>query len=457
MSTRRVVTLVATVALLGAACTAGGGSPSGGSSSPLPPTINPSASHAPVTITLWTFFTGPELKQFKTGMKKVSDLYPWITVKIAGAKDVEDNNDIKQAINSGTPPDVVISPFPQDVARFCDSGGWIDLNPFIEQERLDLSTIIPQAALSYTAYNGIQCSLPVLSDAYGLYYNVDMLKAKGYTKPPQTISELTDMAKKLTEFNPDGSLKVVGWMPLLETFYENQAINFGHAYGAQWYDSSGTKSALASDPAWGKMLTWQKSLVDWYGYDKLQRFFADLGGPDSEWSPAHAFETGKVAMNTDGEWRVAFIHDYDQVDINYGTAPFPVADDQSQLYGSGQIGGNTAGIPKGSEHPAEAWLVLKYLATDTQIMVLMANLLKNVPTTFDALADPGLASDPHFATFLQIFQNPNSSYKQITPIGDEDQTLFKNFISKWQAGKATDLQGGLEDVAQQIDQEAALG
>ena len=170
----------------------------------------------------------------------VSDLYPWITVKIVGAKDVEDNNDIKQAINSGTPPDVVISPFPQDVARFCDSGGWIDLNPYVRQEKLDLSKIIPAQALAYTSYNGIQCALPVLSDAYGLYYNVDMLQAKGFTKPPQTISELTTMAKKLTEFNPDGSLKVVGWMPLLETFYENQAINFGHAYAASWYDGSGT-------------------------------------------------------------------------------------------------------------------------------------------------------------------------------------------------------------------------
>jgi multiple sugar transport system substrate-binding protein len=376
---------------------------------------------------------------------------------VVGAKDVDDNNDIKQAINSGTPPDVVISPFPQDVARFCDTGGWIDLNPYIQQEKLDLASIIPAQALAYTNYHGIQCSLPVLSDAYGLYYNIDMLRARGFTKPPQTIGELTDMAKKLTEFNPDGSLKVVGWMPLLETFYENQLINFGHAYAASWYDGSGTKSALATDPAWAKMLTWQKSLVDWYGYDKLQRFFGDVGGPDSEWSPAHAFETGKVAMNTDGEWRVAFINDYDKVDMNYGTAPFPVDDDLPSLYGSGQIGGNTIGIPKGSQHPAEAWLVLKYLATDTGIMVLMANLLKNVPTTFEALQDPGLNADPHFATFMQIFQNPNSTYKQITPIGDEDQTLFKNLVTKWQAGKVADLQAGLQDTANQIDQEAALG
>jgi len=437
-------------ALAASACSAGGNAVP-------PPTINPSASHSPTTLNLWVFFTGRELKQFNdVVIGAFQAKYPWITVKVTGAKDVDDNNAIKQAIQSGTPPDVVISPFPQDVARFCATGGLIDLNPYIKLEKLDIKSIIPPAALSYTAYKGIQCTLPALSDAYGLYYNVDMLKAKGYTAPPQTINDLTDMAKNLTQFNPDGSIKVAGWVPMLENFYENQAINFGHAFGAQWYDATGTKSALASDPRWAEMLRWQKSLIDWYGYDKLQRFFASLGGPDSEWSPAHGFETGKIAMNTDGEWRVAFIQD-DKAKINYGTAPFPAANDAPQIYGSGQIGGNTIGIPKGSQHPAEAWLLLKYLATDTPAQVELATLLKNVPTTFNSIQDPTLAADAHFDTFLKIFANPLSAYKQLTPIGDTDQTLFAAFIAKWQAGKVSDLEAGLRQVADQIDKQNALG
>ncbi len=51
------------------------------------------------------------------------------------------------------------------------------------------------------------------------------------------------------------------------------------------------------------MLQWQKSFVDAIGYDKLQKFSAKLGGGDSEWSAAHGFETGKIAMMIDGEWR----------------------------------------------------------------------------------------------------------------------------------------------------------
>ena len=64
------------------------------------------------------------------------------------------------------------------------------------------------------------------------------------------------------------------------------------------------KSTLASDPAWAKMLTWQKELIDWYGYDNLVKWQAGVG---DEFSPENAFETGKLAMNFDGEWRTAFI------------------------------------------------------------------------------------------------------------------------------------------------------
>ena len=67
----------------------------------------------------------------------------------------------------------------------------------------------------------MQCSLPALADAYGLYMNTKMLKAAGFTQPPKTLSELTAMAKKLTVRNADGSLKRVGLNPLFghyETF-----------------------------------------------------------------------------------------------------------------------------------------------------------------------------------------------------------------------------------------------
>ena len=73
------------------------------------------------------------------------------------------------------------------------------------------------------------------------------------------------------------------------------------------------------------MVSWQKWLMDWYGYAKLQKFRRSLG---QEFSADNAFEKGKVAMAIDGEWRTAFIRD-EAPKLDYGTAPFPVADNRA--------------------------------------------------------------------------------------------------------------------------------
>ena len=197
-------------------------------------------------------------------------------------------------------------------------------------------------------------------------------------------------------------------------------------------------------------------MTDSFGYDNLQRWFASVGGENSEFSPSNAFENGKLAMMIDGEWRVGFIQN-DKADVNYATAPFPVQDDKPELYGSGQIGGTIIGIPRGSEHPAEAWLLVKYLALDTEAETFLGRALHNVPTTFEAAQDPELSGDPHFKTFLDIFANANSRYKQITPLGLADVTLENAFVDKYLAGKIPDLQAGLVALAADIDKQSELG
>jgi multiple sugar transport system substrate-binding protein len=444
---RRRIVIVALLALLTAACTAGGG----GGSQPAQ-TLAPNASHQPLTLTVWSNFSAREYKILTGVLNSVKTKYPWMTVKHVGGKD---DQAIQRAINGGTPPDVAVSFQPDNAARYCQTGAWQNLNPYIQADKIDKASMWPAGVFSYTQYNNVQCALPMLTDAYGLYYNTDLLKKKGFSAPPKTLSELTDMAKKLTEYNPDGSIKVAGYMPLLG-FYSGNTVNiYGHAFGAKWYDSQG-KPSLSSDPQWAKMLTWQKAFVDAIGYDKLQKFAAKLGGGDSEWSSSHGFETGKIAMMIDGEWRTAFI-EADKSKVNYGTAPAPTADDHTDLYGSGQIGGTIIGIPKGVKHAAESWALVRYMSTDTRALTELAHGLKNVPSTNESLQDQQLASDPHFKTFMEIFKNPNSTYKPITPIGQVDTDLLGTFAEKWQAGKVPDLQAGLAKLDTQISKQLQLG
>jgi multiple sugar transport system substrate-binding protein len=442
---RRLIGLVA-LALLAAACTAGGG----GSSKPVQ-TVDPNANHPPMTLTVWSNFTSREYKVSTAAIQLVQQKYPWMTVKHVGGKD---DQALQRAISGGNPPDVEIGFTPQNAGRYCSSGSWQDLNPYLQAAKIDKNAVWPAGVFSYTSFENKQCALPMLTDANGLYYNVDLLHKHGINAPPKTLSELADTAKKLTEYNPDGSIKVAGFVPLLG-FYENTVNIFGHAYGAQWYDSP-LKPALSSDPNWAKMLQWQKALVDAIGYEKLQKFVAKLGGTDSEFSAQNGFETGKIAMLVDGEWRVAFIEG-DKSKVNYATAPFPAADDHPELYGSQLIGGTIIGIPKGAPHPAESWLLLKFMATDTNMLRTLAHGLKNVPSTLDSLKDPTLEADPHFKTFLDVFKNPKSTFKPLTPIGQTDEDLFGTFGEKWQAGKIPNLQNGLKALDKQIANQLQLG
>jgi multiple sugar transport system substrate-binding protein len=440
------IAAIASLAVLAAACTAGG------QGTKTVVTVNPSASHAPVTITLWTFFSNPEFKEFETAITGFEQKYPWITVKTVPSKD---NVAILQAINSGTAPDVAMEGIPDDSAKYCSSNAWIDLNPYVRADHLDLETIVPRGALAYSGYRGVQCALPMLTDAYGLYYNTEMFRKAGISGPPKTYSELFADAKKLTKLAPDGSIEVAGFLPLATGDYELANFVNGIYSGAHWYDASG-KSTLASDPGFAGMLTSLKQMTDWFGFTRLSRFFARAGGEDAEFNPSNAFENGKLAMMIDGEWRVGFVKN-DGSNVPYATAPFPVADDHPELYGAGQIGGTLVGIPRGTAHTAEAWLLVKYLALDAGTQQGLAEQLHNVPTVQAALADPQLTQDPHFATFLKIFANPSSRYKEITPLGLADVTLYDQFVDRYLAGKVPDLHAGLQKVATAIDKQSQLG
>ena len=393
-------------------------------------------------LTLWTGFTDRELGVMNDVIADFEKTHPDIHVKVVGG--ISDDK-IVAAIRGGNAPDVAHS-FDAGAytGAYCSNGAWIDLADYMKQDGLS-DDVFPEVPRQYSQFEGTRCALPMLADVYGLYYNKDLLAKAGIDSPPQTVSQLMDDAKKLTERNPDGSLKVVGLDPF-DGFYENVAAHWAPQWGVDWVDESG-KSNLAAQPGWADMLRWQKELIDWYGYDNLVRWQASAG---DEFSAQNAFERGKLAMNLDGEWRVAFVQS-EHPELNFGTAPLPVDDAQPDLYGSGYTSGSIIGIPKTSGHKDEAWQLLKYLATDTGALVKMTNGIRNVPTTTDALESPDVKPDEAFNVFLDIFGNPNTRTTPITLVGSANQDLVDAFVTKYQAGKVDDLEGGLADLDEQID------
>lgn len=259
----------ASIALFASACTG---------------TANNAASDDPkaeTTITFWHGWQDPaEVKAITDNVARFEKAHPNIKVKVVGG--INDDK-LGQALRAGGSkgPDVVSSFTTANVGKFCASGALADLKPFIEKDKLDLDKIFPKVLQSYTQFEGRRCSLPLLSDAYGLFYNKDAFKAAGLDPeaPPKTWSRFTQVAKALTKAKGD-SYEQLGVMPN----YLGYETVVSH-YMSQWkhtgyFDADG-KSNIAKDPAFAEMMTYQKSLVDALGgFQKLDKYRTTFG---DEW------------------------------------------------------------------------------------------------------------------------------------------------------------------------------
>ncbi|MFJ5529080.1 ABC transporter substrate-binding protein [Streptomyces sp. NPDC093261] len=429
--------LTASLALLTTACT--GQSSSG---------ANDDASKE-TTINFWHAWSAPsETKAVTALVARFEKAHPNIHVNVV-ANMTDDK--INQALRSGgdKAPDVISSFTTNNVGKFCSSGALVDLNPFFKKSGIDPEATFPKAMNEYTQFEGNRCTVPLLGDAYGLYYNKTAFEKAGIPGPPKTWSEFEADAKKLTIPDGDG-YRQLGFMPDYhgwETTTEHYFAQFSPTY----FDAQG-KSNLAKDPAFAEGFTLQKKLVgELGGFQKLERYRSTLG---DEWGPKHPFHTGQVAMQLDGEWRLGMALAA-RPTFEIGVAPLPVPDDQASRYGKGYITGTIAGIAATSKKQNAAWELVKYMTTDTDAVVGFANDIHNVPSTLAALKSPKLKYDPRFRTFLDIAANPDSTTTPPSVNGGQYLVTIQQFGYDYESGKAEDLKAGLASTARQIDTDIA--
>ena len=209
----------------------------------------------------------------------------------------------------------------------------------MEKDGIDPERPSPQPMLDYTQYEGNRCTLPLLGDAYGLYYNKDAFAAAGIKSPPKTLSEFEADALKLTKSNGDSysQLGLHAQLPRIRDDDDALCRAVGPDVLRRRRQVDGQHR-----PGVQQMFEWQKHMVDVLGgYSKLEKYRTTFG---DEFGAKNPFQTGQVAMSIDGEWRAGFIEDAN-VDFNYGVAPFPVPDDQADTYGKGYLSGTVIGMP----------------------------------------------------------------------------------------------------------------
>jgi multiple sugar transport system substrate-binding protein len=431
------------VLLTVAGCTSTGGSSTASAPSVA---IKPGDSHAATTVTVWSFTHLPnEVKAFQAAADRLHTRYSWLTVKLVQNKD---DADFTKAVAAGMPPDVFISSSPDSVAKFCQNKTVADMNPYLGAAGIDVAKTFPAGDYQYMRYQGEQCALPLLTDAFGLYYNRAMFRAAGITAAPKTLDELRADAEKLTIKNADGSIKQWGFVPA-EAYNVNNTLYEGNLTGSSFYDSNG-KSTLASDPNWAKLLTWAQGMNAYYGQDRVKRFVAQYQ-PHSD-DASNPFTSGKVAMEVDGEWHIGELAD-NAPKLDYGIVPVPKLAGSSASPGAGETAGTVMYLPTRAPHQQEAAFTIASMATDTEFLTELATAVSNVPSTFASLAAWKNAGDPHWATMVAINKDPGSGYTPLTPASAEIGTTWGTAIQSFDQSSGTpDPSAMLATTAGKIDQ-----
>ncbi|MFH8792534.1 ABC transporter substrate-binding protein [Streptomyces sp. NPDC017941] len=400
----------------------------------------------PVTLKFWHGWAAPsEVEAINASIERFEKLHPNIDVKATG--NVTDET-INQALRAGggEAPDVVSSFTTNNVGQYCDSGMWVDLDPFMKKTGVDKKKTFPKTLLDYTSYEGNQCALPFLADAFGMYYNKDAFKEAGIARPPRTMSEFEAAAKKLTVRSGKDSYERVGFMPNFR-LYQNSPDRLFAQWGPRYFDADG-KSRLADEPKTYDYFKTTNQLIEAQGgYADLEKFRATFG---DEMSGQNGFLTGKLAMHLDGEWRGLML-DEKKAKFDWGVAPLPVPDDQADTYGRGFITGTVLGIAHSSKRQNAAWELVRFLTADTDQVVDFANDIHNVPSTFAALKSPRLDADPRFRTFFKILENEHSQALPPSTNGGAYVVSLQDFSYSVEAGGKKNLRAELKKLDDQID------
>ncbi len=401
MKLRRPATIVALIGLIATACGTPPASPSASSGSGTSAAPSTASSQAPATVSnivLRYCWSGQgEVAAMESIIQDWNKANPAIQVRgISGSINPEQ---IAAAVAGGAPPDMVITCNNLPIPGFAHDNVILPMDDLLKKIGADTSDILP-ASLAWMTYQGKLYGLPFLQDTWGFFWNTDAFTEVGLdpTKPPKTLTELWDMAKRLTKYNPDGSMARAGFIP---DYPGKNLTELAGLFGCSYYDDAAKKVTINS-PECIAFFNWYKKWHD--EYDKkgvLTNLIAGKGSEDED-----LLYTGKVAMGLFGEWvpGAAYAPNF-APNLKYETAPFPT--DVAGMYGAGFVNGNAFFVPKGSKDPEAATKFGMYLMTaDPSRKMALQNA--SVPQLKSLTTDPALTAIPHFKTFLDIANFPKT-------------------------------------------------
>jgi multiple sugar transport system substrate-binding protein len=284
-----------------------------------------------------------------------------------------------------------VSRFP----TYASSGVLLDVSDRIEADGLDTS-IYPEALYNSWEFEGGQYGLPKDWDSIALVYRLDSLEAAGVD--PSEVENL--------EWNPDDGGSYVEFLQKLTVdgqgrnaldpdFDRSDVVQYGLSMSSStgqtdWWNYAVQNGCDLQDGPWGDYAFDSPECVEAIEFtaDLYNRWGvavpATVTNQPNGGQPAEYVTGGQAATATDGSWTLSSYRD----GLEPGT--WAVADLPTGPVGSGSvINGLSNAIYAGTEHPDEAWELVKFLGSEEaqRIAAEMGSVWPGVASANDAFAD----------------------------------------------------------------------
>lgn len=339
-----------TMALLTASC---GGGEAGSSSSSAPPP-------APAKISGNVVMAMPgdnpgDLALRKQLASKFTAKNPDVKVTFTVIPGTSYNQKLQTMIAGGESPDLFNGGDVQ-IPNYVAKKFVLDLKPYVEREKYDLSGFYPQIIENLT-YNNQLVGLTDNYDTQVMYYNVDLFKKAGIPEPTSdwTWEDFVGAARKLT--SGSGSTKTYG------ALYDNWFAPYFDriwAEGGDPFPENGTKCGFNSPEAI-KAFT---QIQDLYkeGLSPLPSAFTENGSEQK-------FVGGNIGMLIgNGRWSAYTFKDVKK--FGWKVAPLPKGSKgRANFFHISMFA-----IPSKSKNPEAAFAFLKYMVSEEGIKAGMGNM-----------------------------------------------------------------------------------
>ena len=486
---KRFIALMATVAILAAACggTTATAQPSTSAAADLgspvaSPSAAPSTSSGPATIppggpvTIKWFCclgAGDDPSQLKVEAQIVSNFnlsHPNIHLVFDHAAYLGARDALSTELGSGNGPDIVGPVGVGGAEAF--HGQWLNLAPLITKNSYDLSQYSQGAVDFFKIGDEGQVGIPFAIYPSELYYQPDMFDEIGLKYPPQKYGDkytlpdgsqvdwnydtLRTIAMQLTFDKSGKDATQAGFDPksIVQYGFEPQRDDLrglGAYWGAGKFLSDDGKTvqipaAWATAWKWVYNGIWKDHFIETNAVWNSQAFNA--GG--------YTFNSGKVAMQENFLWNVCCITEAGK---NWNLAAIPSSNGQV----TAAFNADTFRILKSSKHPDEAFTVLTYLLGDASKDLL--NAYSGFPARTTAQADfyqqlsqqkddKGKPIYPPNVNWqvatdgVQYADNPN--FEAYMPAYNQSVDLITKFLTRWTSTPGLDMDSEIGTLQTQL-------